>query len=365
MHRISSAPRAGWQDIVREQASEFAGTDAPEALGKWDEAACYVLSLREVLRLEAITEELHAMCLAAARHVVTNSRYTEFGIPAWAAPGLRRSVAAQAPSLYGCLDLWYDGTSQPKLLEYHPDSLPGLVETAIVQWYWLDQVSPEQDQWNQLHERLVTGWQALAPRLTDKTVHFGWSDLDTVGTDRMTVGYLAETARQAGLATVPLPMRSIGWDGERFVDHQGEPIATCFKLYPWTWMIREPYGQYALADATQITWLEPAWKLLLASPALHALLWELYPGHPNLLPAFLDSPHDLTDYDAVALAGTSGYCYRATNPLPQFDGQHVALTSWVVTDLDGKGRAAGAGFRESVGPTMAGYARFVPHVVSR
>jgi glutathionylspermidine synthase len=365
MHRIGSAPRAGWRDIVRGQAAEFAGLDVPEALGRWDESACYVLGLREVLRLEAITEELHTMCLGAARQIVTNSRYDELGIPSWAAPGVRRAFAARAPSLYGCLDLWYDGKSPPKLLSYHPDNPPGLVEAAIVQWYWLEQVRPDQDQWNQLHERLVTGWQAITPRLGDKTVHCGWSELDKVGTDRMTVGYLAETARQAGLTPYPIPMRSIGWDGHHFVDDRAELITTCFKRYPWAWMVREPYGQYALAESTTVTWVEPAWKLLLASPAMHALLWELYPGHPNLLPAYLDSPRDLIEYDTLPLPDAAGFCYRQASPLPTFDGHGVALSTWLVTDVDGKGRAAGAGFRESHGTTMAGYARFVPHVVTR
>jgi glutathionylspermidine synthase len=365
VHRISSAPRASWREIVRAQAAEFAGADVPEALQRWDESACYVLSLREVLRLEAITEELHGMCLAAARHIVMNSRYPEFGIPDWAEAGLRRSLASYAPSLYSCLDLWYDGTSPPKLLEYHPDNPPGLVESAIVQWYWLEDVSPDQDQWNQVHERLVGGWQAIMPRLNSKTVHCGWSDLDTVGTDRMTIGYLAETVRQAGLTPQLLPMRAIGWDGARFLDDTGEQIATCLKQYPWSWMVREPYGRHALAEANPINWLEPAWKLLLTSPALAALLWELYPGHPNLLPAYLDSPRDLPDYEAIPLPGRSAYCYRLASPLPVFDERHVVLSSWVVTDAEGKGRAAGAGFRESIGPTMAGYARFIPHVVSR
>jgi len=43
----------------------------------------------------------------------------------------------------------------------------------------------------------------------------------------------------------------------------------------------------------------------------------------------------------------------------------VAVSSWVVSDAVGRGRAAGVGFRESTAPTMAGYARFLPHVVTR
>jgi len=223
MQRISSAPRAGWQDILREQALVYAEADVPQALRRWDESACYVLALSEVRALEAATEELHGLCVAAARHVVTNARWAEFGIPDWAAPAVRRSLASGAPSLYGCLDLWYDGRSPPKLLEYRAETPPALVEAAICQWYWLEQTRPDEDQWNQLHERLVAGWHAVANRLSEKTVHCGWADLDTVGTDRLAVGYLAETARQAGLTVQLLPMREIGWNGTRFVDGAGEP----------------------------------------------------------------------------------------------------------------------------------------------
>jgi len=345
MQRISSAPRAGWQDILREQALVYAEADVPQALRRWDESACYVLALSEVRALEAATEELHGLCVAAARHVVTNARWAEFGIPDWAAPAVRRSLASGAPSLYGCLDLWYDGRSPPKLLEYRAETPPALVEAAICQWYWLEQARPAQDQWNQLHERLVNGWYTIAGRLGEKSLHCGWSDAEATGVDRVTIGYLAETARQAGLSVRVLPMRAIGWDGARFVDDRGEPIRTCFKLYPWSWMVTEPYGPLALNQNTAVNWLEPAWKLLLASPALHPLLWELNPGHPNLLPAAPDQP-------------------REVPPLPSFDGQSVAVSSWVVSDTAGRGRPAGVGFRESTGPAMAGYARFVPHIVT-
>src|SRR5436190_16255448 len=168
MQRIGSAPRTGWQDVVREQALLYAGTDLPRALSRWDETACYVLALPEVTRLETATEDLHEMCLAAARHAAASGRLADFGIPDWAARAVHRSLAAGAPSLYGCLDLWYDGTSPPKLLQYHADVAPALVEAAICQWYWLEGAHPQQDQWNQLHERLVDGWRAVAGRLSEK-----------------------------------------------------------------------------------------------------------------------------------------------------------------------------------------------------
>ena len=49
-------------------------------------------------------------------------------------------------------------------------------------------------------------------------------------------------------------------------------------------------GRPALDPGTPTTWIEPAWKLLLSNKALLAVLWEMYPGHDYLLPAYLDSP---------------------------------------------------------------------------
>src|SRR5256885_824493 len=193
MQRISSAPRAGWQDILREQALVYAEADVPQALGHWDESACYLLTLPEVLRLEAVTEQLHELCMAAARHVVMNARYAELGIPDWAAPALRRSLTSGAPSLYSSLDLWYDGTSPPRLLQYHADVPPALVETAICQWYWLEQTRPDKDQWNQLHERLLARWHAGAHPPSPQTLPRGWAGPGTRRTDPLAIRYPAGT----------------------------------------------------------------------------------------------------------------------------------------------------------------------------
>jgi glutathionylspermidine synthase len=370
MQRIANTPRPAWQDAIRAHAESYADILLPAdtPMSGWDESACYRLDLGEVMRLEAVTRELHEMCLNAARHAVREGRFADFGIPSWAVEPVSKSLTSLAPGIYGRFDLWYDGSSTPKLLEYHADTPSALVESAIVQWYWLEQTRPNQDQWNSLHERLVTAWHSIGRKLATPTVHFGWSDLDPTGTDLVHVGYLAETARQAGLVARMVPMRLIGWDGARFVDDSGTAIATCCKLYPWDWMIREPYGRLALVEPAPAVWVEPPWKLLMGSPAMLALLWELYPDHPNLLPAYLDRPRDLTGMVAKPLyagAPPDSYCYRQSMPLPSFDNRLVTLLSWVVIDNNGHAQPAGAGFAESTSNGADSSARFVPHFVAR
>lgn len=382
MHRVAATPRPGWDTTVRAQGLVYVDTELPggQVMSYWDETACYELTLDEVLRLEAVTEELHRMCLHAARHVVTTGRYADFGIPEWAASAISASLDAAPPSLYSRFDLVYDGVGDAKMLEYNADTPTCLVEAAIVQWYWLEDTRGTLDQWNSLHESLVAQWQRLAPSLRGPKVHFGWSAEEISGEDLMTVGYLAETAFQAGLRPELITMQDIGFDGRQFVGEANEPITTCFKLYPWEWMLTEAFGRPALDPAVPTTWIEPAWKLLLSNKALLAVLWELYPGHPNLLPAYLGSPRDMAEYVAKPLLGregggirlhtragvtvqpgdygAEGYCYQQFQALPAFDGNHVVLGSWVVGD-----ESAGAGLRETRGLVTDDYARFLPHYI--
>lgn len=108
--------------------------------------------------------------------------------------------------------------------------------------------------------------------------------------------YLADTANQAGWRVQTLPIEQIGWEPrkQRFMDHRNEPISTLFKLYPWEWMCQDAFA--AELSRSSMLVLEPAWKQVLSHKGLLALLWEWYPDHPNLLPAFFSGPGDCAAY---------------------------------------------------------------------
>lgn len=380
MRRLAATPREGWRETVRSQGMLHSDTILADGqtLPYWDESACYEFSLGEVLALEEQTEQLHGMCLAAAEHVVKANRFADLGIPAWAAEAVSRSWREKPPSIYGRFDLWYDGTSPPKLLEYNADTPTSLLEAGIIQWFWLKDTRPDADQWNSIHEKLVAAWERQAAAFAPGPVHFAWSNLEETFEDLMTVGYLADTAHQAGLEVRVVPMLDIAWDGRRFRDSAGDPITTIFKLYPWEWMLAEPYGKVALEPGTPTNWLEPAWKLLLSNKALLAILWELFEGHELLLPAYLDGPRGLTEYVAKPLLGreganvrivtpgiefgtegiygAEGWCFQEFRALPLFDGGHAVLGSWVID-----GESAGLGIRESASLITDNNARFIPH----
>ncbi|MCX5331885.1 MULTISPECIES: glutathionylspermidine synthase family protein [unclassified Streptomyces] len=393
MERRTTEPRPGWQQTVEEQGLIYPLTRYPDDSLRpyWDESAYYVFSLDEVEALEEVVEELHLMCLRAADHIVTTGRFADLGITD---PRVADTVAeawrrrAELPSVYGRFDLRYDGTGPAKLLEYNADTPTSLVEAASPQWFWMEERFPGADQWNSLHERLIAAWKKQATLLPPGSpLYFAYSSADELGEDLMTVAYLQETAEQAGLDTAWISMEEIGWDplSSRFVDKQLRFIRSCFKLYPWEWLTTDRFADHVLdtldngGGTGSTLWIEPAWKMLLSNKALLAILWELYPGHPNLLPAYLDGPRELADskgYVAKPLLGREGAgvtihepgaapvlreepcCYQELALLPDFDGNRVVLGAWVVED-----ESAGLGIRESSGPVTDEYARFLPHVI--
>ena len=53
-------------------------------------------------------------------------------------------------------------------------------------------------------------------------------------------------------------------------------------------------------------WIEPIWKMMWSNKALLAVLWEMFPGHPNLLETYLDGPHGLREFVKKPLLSREG-----------------------------------------------------------
>jgi glutathionylspermidine synthase len=130
-----------------------------------------------------------------------------------------------------------------------------------------------------------------------------------------------------------------------------------------------------------MAWIEPIWKMLLSNKALLAILWELHPGHPNLLPAYLNTPGPLLSYIRKPLLGregasmeivtpqgsqataggygAEGFVYQEFVALPDFEGQHPVLGAWMVG-----AESAGLGIRETSGLITDDTSSYVPHRIA-
>ncbi len=374
MRREQIAARRHWQSRVEQIGFTF------HSIGGvyWNEAACYVFEEAEIELIESVTATLHSMCLEAVELMVRSGDYYDrLAIPEGCRSRIELSWRLHEPALYGRFDLSYNGNEPPKLLEYNADTPTSVYEAAVVQWFWLKEVRPEANQFNSIHEKLIEQWRLLLHQQSyGSTLHF--SSLRQSEEDFLTVEYLRDTAQQAGFETDYLAVEDVGWAAKErlFVDLKNSPMRRWFKLYPWEWLIRDPFGQHLLTGEMQM--LEPWWKLLLSNKGLLAVLWELFPNHPNLLPAYFD-PAPLRDgyvrkpllgreganveiitpqqrLHSPGSYGSEGWVYQAPALLPCFDGNHAVVGSWVVGE-----QPAGIGMREDDTAITRDTSRFVPH----
>ncbi len=376
MERIQIDARPDWQAKV-EQFGLFFHTHQGKPY--WYEQAFYKFNREQIETLERATNDLAEMCLNAVQHVIDKDLFAELKIPSAVVPTILKVWEEDPPSLYGRFDLAYDGINPPKLFEYNADTPTSLLEAAVIQWQWFQELFEQGSQFNSIWEGLIEKWKGLKEEgaLKGEIVHFAH---EAHMEDLMTVSVLRDTAEEAGIQTDAMFMKDIGWDSaqKRFVDLQERKIDTIFKLYPWEWLIHDRFGPQAIESCESTQWIEPIWKMILSNKGILAILWEMYPDHPNLLPTYLGRSHDLVDYvrkpllsreganvllkvggeftKTEGIYGQEGYVYQQYCPLPDFNGNHPVIGSWVIDHW-----SRGIGIRESDTLVTDDFARFVPH----
>ena len=167
MERIPCDPRPDYRQRIESVCLLWHERD-----DYWNERAYYRFARREIDEIEAATNELEARCLDAVQHVIDRRIYTQFGIPQNAWARIERSWNNDWPSIYGRFDLAFNGVDPPKMLEYNADTPTALLETAVVQWYWLRDLYPKSDQFNSIHEKLIATWKKLELQLPGRMIHF-------------------------------------------------------------------------------------------------------------------------------------------------------------------------------------------------
>ena len=166
MQRLKRDPRSNWQAEVENLGFGFHSGD----ISYWDESACYTFTESEINEIEKATAEVYRLCLAAVEHIITNKRYEQFQIPAGCISLIEKSWNNDEPSIYGRFDFSIN-KGQIKLLEFNADTPTGLFEAGIVQWFWLQDVDKQQDQFNSIHEKLIAYWKYLVPYLNEGILH--------------------------------------------------------------------------------------------------------------------------------------------------------------------------------------------------
>ncbi|QFS83249.1 Putative acid--amine ligase YgiC [Roseivivax sp. THAF40] len=407
MQKITLPERPHWRDHAKEVGFTFADMHGAPY---WDETSAYAFTLEQIeTDLEDPATELHDMCRQAVAEIVTSERLMD----RLAIPEAHRDLIAESwrrgdPEIYGRFDFAYDGKAPAKLLEYNADTPTSLYESAAFQWQWLEDqlqagvLAEGCDQFNGIHEALVARFGAVFEAGSD--LHF--TAIADNPEDYGTVEAMGWAAREAGLGAhyCNLDQIALSEDGQ-FLDDQDRRIAVLFKLYPWEDLLRDPYADHIAGSGC--LFLEPAWKALLSNKGLLPVLWQMFEGHPNLLPAFFeaDIAEAMTGQGAAApdIAPAFGRAeaqlaaahvrkpilsregasvsihksgqvieeaknteyaehpriVQAYAPLPQFDGFRPVIGAWIVGQA-----CVGIGIREDHSRITQDLSRFKPHYIS-
>lgn len=368
MKRLSSTPRPDWQKALVDTGRMQDGG--------WDESARYQFTPMEIRELQMATKEIQMLAMQAARHVISNDLYDALAIPPEWIELIKNSWKRRDPYILGRLDFAYDGVQPPKLIEYNGDVSTLLIETAWSQKEWALAIFPDapHDQCSDLQDLLPKRWEETH---TGQHIHFSCLVDDKEALSNTI--YMREMAILGGCTTTDIDVKDIGWDSatRKFVDLENKQIETLAKHYPWDWMLKETFGKHF---GNPVKVVEPAWKMMLNSKGILAILWKLFPNHPNLLPAadnyipvgqdFVKKPLwgraglNISIHRGAAVQQTAGhletekFVYQGIAPIPNFNGRYPIVSSFIVGD-----KPAGVGVREDGNLISTKSAVFVPHTV--
>ncbi|ETV89449.1 hypothetical protein H257_00723 [Aphanomyces astaci] len=320
---------------------------------------------------------------------------------------VRASWQRRDRDLLGRFDFSWDGQGDPKLLEYNADTPMILVEMAVGQRLWWDHVHRKEDEashrikwcFNTIENQLAVAWPRVVPPKTSLCVAGTNASVE----EQEHAAFVAKTAAASGIAVTLAGMDQLSVANGKVVTTWDNTPVPCYE-----WLAEESLGIDLFADDGSMSssdektvWIEPAWKLVLGNKALLSLLWELYPGHPNLLPATynqlqartgvvysheFDNPHEFLtaaiDAATVSLpaegdtldrvANLFGHTnqdptlylghpvYQAYHETAKFSGRRIVVGSWVI-----HGQPTGTCIREGGADTTNDSSSFVPHYVDR
>jgi glutathionylspermidine synthase len=387
VQRVVMEERPGWREQAESLGFRFHSIGGEPY---WDESVHYRFTLPQIeAGIEQPTQEIHELCMDLVSRAVRDEEYLRrLALPERFWELIRSSWGRGEPHLYGRMDFAYDGATAAKLFELNYDTPTSLYEAAVFQWVWLQEcieagrLPRDADQFNSLQEKLQLALSMLVPQIHGR-MHFA-SVRESIE-DRATVEYLQDLARQAGISTRYIAMEDIGRTADgRYTDCDDNVIHAIFKLYPWEFLFADEFSRYLQTATT--TWFEPPWKSILSNKGALALLWELHPQHPNLLPTFFETQaqaasalpcgwvrkplfsREGANVELVTMQGEHleapgpytdfPYVRQAFHALPKFADSYALIGSWVIGD-----QPAGIGVREDHSLITRDTARFVPHVV--
>ncbi|MCU0338503.1 MAG: glutathionylspermidine synthase family protein, partial [Spirosomaceae bacterium] len=258
--------------------------------------------------------ELYEIFAEAAQYAVEKELWHEMGIPQNLVELVKLTWEDDRHwHVYGRFDLAGGVSRQDiKLIEFNADTATCIPETAVVQWAHLKANGlDESKQFNNVYEALKAQFAELRRRNMHLTPTLLLSAMRDTPEDDTNVALLGEAAREAGFDVDFAYIDEVEFSPTEGIFRHNpqtgrfEQFDFWFKLIPWEYI---GYDEPDLADTlTQIVRngkaviVNPAYTLLFQSKYILKILWDLYPGHPLLLPTATQPPTNRPSVEKVLL----------------------------------------------------------------
>ncbi|HEX9951454.1 MAG TPA: glutathionylspermidine synthase family protein [Rubricoccaceae bacterium] len=256
------------------------------------------ISAADAETLALAGNELYALLVEAAEHVLEKDLLDEVGVPAALHHLVRHSWDDDRHwHLYGRFDLAGGVGGLPvRLIEFNADTATAIPETAIAQWAQA-QGDPEAEQFNELYERLVEQFGRLKGANDDLAPTLLCTGFADAPEDDANLGVVGAAAEEAGFRVTYRAVSDVhfapgegvftfetGEAGDAWVRHD-----FMFKLIPWeTFASDEPAILEILEGLIldrHVVVVNPAYAVLLQSKRLMKVAYDLHPDNPLLLEA--------------------------------------------------------------------------------
>lgn len=352
----------------------------------WNEGTYYEITNQEMQLIEEATKECYKVAcdtfdIMASEYKRGNTYiFNEFGFPDSVIARIVDSWYNDDLSLYGRFDFCLkDG--RLKLYEFNADTPTSLLESSLIQWFWKEDVFPEYDQYNSIHENLIQSWKDISSEYNVKSLSV--VSVQDNEEDLSTSGYIASCAVDANLNVHQFDIEQLRFDDFGHMYNPDEtPVEMLFKLYPTEWFFEENKDE--LLKCSLRTMVEPLWKVIMSSKLFLVYMYKYFPECEYLLETYKLSDNKIGTKDVcikpyysregenVTLTGNDGEQIEGTSGnygehllivqkkfcMPDFDGNHPVIGSWLIG-----GVPCGIGIRETKTLITDNMSMFVPHII--
>lgn len=346
IHKINNTPRPQWENIIKSHGLTYSinNDENGKKYHYWNENHVYVVKDEYIDDIEIATKRIHEKIIDTIPFLIEENydKNSPFFL------GFNEKTLEYIKDSYKKYDnadykqsnviekvnFSIDNDNKLHLHSTQLHDYNDLLESSIVQYLFLEELYPDNDQYNSISNNIVHAFANIKQSLPNNIMTFCLSNHNKNGKHLMNTYYLMDCAQQAGIKTKINSIEKIHVDESSLTikDIDGNTIINSFFNYPVYETVKSDYIQLLISnDKTIENLYEPLWKSLLRDDITMKALQHLYQDEELLI--------DNKD-------------------IKTFDNNYPIINSWVIDN-----EPSGMAIKEKIGELNSMKEHFIPHIL--